>query len=187
MSLCPVKYWSHNAPTAEQPVTAYLRCSSTPIPNNSGIKQVLGLAAWMTACETASCLRVIMSQLITMVKRGFTQSPEMSSELGYSIAHLCCMACHIICEAIKRPTLFTSFSASSICAPDLSAYHLSLRTYSANPLQPRPTQWRCYVVAKAVQMLCQFVDMHCQLHCLHFRISKQYCVNNRTMLLPWLV
>jgi len=186
VSICPVKYWSHNVPTAEQPVTAYLWCSSTPIPNSSGIKQVLGLAAWMMACEIASCLLVIMSQLITMLKLCFTQSPEMSSELGYSTAHLCCMACHIICEAIKRPTLFTNISASSICAPDLSAYHLLLRTCSANPLQQNSPGLPSGG-AMLWQMHCQFAEMHCQLHCLHFRISKQNCVNNRTMLLPWSV
>ena len=117
--------------------------------------------------------------------QSFTQSPEMSSELGYSTAHLCCtcMACHIICEAIKRPTLFTNISASSNCAPDLSAYHLLLRTCSANPLQQNSP---CLPSGGAMlwQMHCQFAEMHCQLHCLHFRISKQNCVNNRTMLLP---
>jgi len=37
---------------------------------------------------------------------------------------------------------------------------------------------RCLPVAtlrcgKAVQMHCQFIVMHCQLHCLYFRIRKQ--------------
>ena len=38
---------------------------------------------------------------------------------------------------------------------------------------------------KAVQMYCQFVAMHCQLHCLYFRIRKyKTYVSNRTVLLP---
>jgi len=40
---------------------------------------------------------------------------------------------------------------------------------------------------KAVQMHCQFIAMHCQLHCLYFRIRNKNYVNDRTMLLPGLV